>query len=106
MPLNKRPVSSFPPIGGGLVGDGSGVGVANSSRGAKYCTRSCEIHRYKIRATRTAATKSTKPRNARNGSFATDYFFNQATTATTIPITLRIDIRPAGIIFPVRISFG
>jgi len=45
MPLNKRPVSSLPTIGGGRVGVGSGVGEVGTSRGAKYCNRSCEIQR-------------------------------------------------------------
>ena len=35
-----------------------------------------------------------------------DYFFTQATIAATIPITLRIDMMPAGITFPVRRNFG
>src|SRR5438105_4502870 len=34
------------------------------------------------------------------------YFCKHATTATTIPITLKIDIRPAGVTLPVRINFG
>src|SRR5690348_8441506 len=94
-------------MGGGRVGDGSGVGVGDScSLGAKYCKRSCEIQRYKISTKITAASKTTSLRNVRKLSLATDYFFSQATIATTSPITLKIDIRPAGMTFPVRINFG
>src|SRR5205085_1347678 len=35
-----------------------------------------------------------------------DYFFNHATTATMRPITLKIDIKPAGITLAVRTNFG
>ena len=34
------------------------------------------------------------------------YFFVQATMAMMMPITLKIDIMPAGIVFPVRINLG
>ena len=34
------------------------------------------------------------------------YFFVQATIAMMMPITLKIDIMPAGIAFPVRINLG
>src|SRR4029077_4365713 len=99
-------VSSLPPIGGGRVGEASGVGVgvACFPRGAKYCNRSCEIHRYKISANRMAAIKTTSLRSVL--TLATDYFFNQATIATTMPITLKIDISPAGITLFVRMNFG
>ena len=51
-----------------------------------------------------AASKTTSLRSVL--SFATDYFFSQATIASTIPITLKTDIRPAGITPLVRINFG
>src|SRR5260370_21639591 len=77
MPLNKRPVSSLPPIGGGSVGVGSGVGevVGAPSRGAKYCNRSCEIQRYRITAKIAAAKTTTSLRNVPRRSLATDLFF-------------------------------
>src|ERR1043166_9542720 len=108
MPLNNRPVSSLPPIGGGRVGVGSGVGdvgVGPASRGAKYCNRSCDIQRYKMAAKINAARSSTNLRNVARPDFATAYFFNQATIATTMPITLKIDIMPAGMNAPVRMNF-
>ena len=76
MPLNKRPVSSLPPIGGGRVGVGSGVGeVVAASRGAKYCNRSCEIQRYKITTKIAAAKTTTNLRNVPRRSFATRLLF-------------------------------
>src|SRR6266571_7947534 len=75
MPLNKRPVSSLPTIGGGRVGAGSGVGEAGTSRGAKYCNRSCEIQRYKITAKIAAAKTTTSLRNVPRRSLATDLLF-------------------------------
>src|ERR1700736_1721249 len=76
MPLNKRPVSSLPTIGGGRVGVGSGVGeVVGASRGAKYCNRSWEIHRYRITANIAAAKTTTSLRNVPRRSFATRLLF-------------------------------
>src|SRR5205807_9954521 len=72
MPLNKRPVSSLPPIGGGRVGVGSGAGeVVGASRGGKNCKRSCEIQRYKTTPKIAIANRMTSVRNVRTLSFAT-----------------------------------
>src|SRR6267378_2163813 len=76
MPLNKRPVSSLPAIGGGRVGVGSGVGeLVGASRGAKYCNRSCEIQRYRITAKIAATKTTTSLRNVPKRSFATRLLF-------------------------------
>src|SRR5438105_10912691 len=58
--------------------------------------------RQKLRPPKAAPISATCP----NEVLPRDYFFNQATTTTTIPITLKIDIKPAGITLPVRINFG
>jgi hypothetical protein len=72
MPLNNRPVSSFPPIGGGRVGVGSGVGeVGPASRDGKNCNRSSDIQRYKITAKIVVAKSTTSIRNVRTLNFAT-----------------------------------
>src|SRR5205807_9040968 len=76
MPLNRRPVSSLPTIGGGRVGVGSGVGeVVGISCGAKYCNRSCEIQRYRITAKIAAARRTTSLRNVPRRSFPTRLLF-------------------------------
>src|SRR5260370_38420412 len=75
MALNKRPVSSLPAIGGGRVGVGSGVGEVGTSRGAKYCNRSCEIQRYRIAAKIATAKRTASLRNVPRRSLATDLLF-------------------------------
>ena len=73
MPLNKRPVSSFPPIGGDRVGVGSGVGEVDvgASRGGKNCKRSSETQRYNITAKIAVANRTTTVRNMRRLDFGT-----------------------------------
>src|ERR1700692_765187 len=76
MPLNRRPVSSLPTIGGGRIAVGSGVGeIVGTSRGAKYCNRSWEIQRYKITAENAVANRTTSVRNVPRRSFATRLLF-------------------------------
>lgn len=45
MPLNSFAVSNFPVITGDRVAVGDGVGVSDTSMGAKRCNRSSEIQR-------------------------------------------------------------
>ena len=91
---------------GGRVGFGVGVGVdSTSGAGAVSCVkrqRSSEIQRQTITPTISNTSTSTTRRNVLTRNVRTQfYFLIQAKTAVRMPITLRIDIIPAGIALPV-----
>src|SRR4029077_20550227 len=75
IPLNSLPVSNFPVITGGLVGVGSGVGVAGISVGASRCRRSSEIQRETIAAKSAPNITSTSRRHVRRRILATRLLF-------------------------------